>query len=110
MGRIHRWGMILAFLVIIGCAYIGIKMVFIEDKDSEVPSVTGMQLVDAVDALQAAVDGCKALADETAKANAYHDAVLPAMDALRAAADAAETICGEEYWPLPSYSKMLYYV
>ena len=52
MGRIHRWGMILAFLVIIGCAYIGIKMVFIEDKDSEVPSVTGMQLVNAVDALQ----------------------------------------------------------
>ena len=52
MGRIHRWGMIFAFLVIMGCAYIGIKMVFIEDKDSEVPAVTGMQLVDAVDALQ----------------------------------------------------------
>ena len=32
------------------------------------------------------------------------------MDALRAAADDAETICGEDYWPLPSYSKMLYYV
>ena len=31
-------------------------------------------------------------------------------DALRAAADDAETICGEDYWPLPSYSKMLYYV
>ena len=29
---------------------------------------------------------------------------------LRAAADDAETICGEDYWPLPSYSKMLYYV
>ena len=27
-----------------------------------------------------------------------------------AAADDAETICGEDYWPLPSYSKMLYYV
>ena len=32
------------------------------------------------------------------------------VDALRAAADDAETICGEDYWPLPSYSKMLYYV
>ena len=40
----------------------------------------------------------------------FHDNVLPAMDALRAAADDAETICGEDYWPLPSYSKMLYYV
>ena len=52
MGKFHRWGMIFAFLVIVGCAYIGIKLVFIEDKDSEVPAVTGMQLVDAVDALQ----------------------------------------------------------
>jgi len=52
MGKFHRWGMIFAFLVIIGCAYIGIRMVFVEDKDSEVPSVTGMQIVDAVDALQ----------------------------------------------------------
>ena len=32
------------------------------------------------------------------------------LHALRAAADDAETICGEDYWPLPSYSKMLYYV
>ncbi len=65
---------------------------------------------DAVDALQAAVNAAKALSDESAKAVAFHDDVLPKMDALRAAADDAETICGEDYWPLPSYSKMLYYV
>ena len=65
---------------------------------------------DAVDELQAAVDAAKALSDESAKAVAFHDDVLPRMDALRAAADDAETICGEDYWPLPSYSKMLYYV
>ena len=65
---------------------------------------------DAVDELQAAVDAAKALSDESAKAVALHDDVLPKMDALRAAADDAETICGEDYWPLPSYSKMLYYV
>ena len=65
---------------------------------------------DAVDELQAAVDATKALSDESAKAVAFHDDVLPKMDALRAAADDAETICGEDYWPLPSYSKMLYYV
>ena len=53
---------------------------------------------DAIDALQAAV------------AVSFHDDVLPKMDALRAAADDAETVCGEDYWPLPSYSKMLYYV
>lgn len=65
---------------------------------------------DAVDELQAAVDAAKALSDESAKAVAFHDDVLPKMDALRAAADDAETICGEDYWPLPSYSKMLHYV
>ena len=65
---------------------------------------------DAIDELQAAVDAAKALSDESAKAVAFHDDVLLKMDALRAAADDAETICGEDYWPLPSYSKMLYYV
>ena len=65
---------------------------------------------DAIDTLQDAVDASKALPTEAEKAVAFHDNVLPAMDALRAAADDAETICGEDYWPLPSYSKMLYYV
>ena len=65
---------------------------------------------DAIDTLQDVVDATKALPSEADKAVAFHDNVLPAMDALRAAADDAETICGEDYWPLPSYSKMLYYV
>ena len=65
---------------------------------------------DAIDTLQDAVDAAKALPSESEKAVAFHDNVLPAMDALRAAADDAETLCGEDYWPLPSYSKMLYYV
>ena len=65
---------------------------------------------DAIDVLQDVVDAAEALTSESEKAVAFHDNVLPAMDALRAAADDAETICGEDYWPLPSYSKMLYYV
>ncbi len=65
---------------------------------------------DAIDTLQDAVDVAKALPSESEKAVAFHDNVLPAMDTLRAAADDAETLCGEDYWPLPSYSKMLYYV
>ena len=65
---------------------------------------------DAIDTLQQVVDAAEALTSESEKAVAFHDTVIPAMDVLRAAADAAETICGEDYWPLPSYSKMLYYV
>ena len=81
-----------------------------ETKTLQKLSADADAMSDAVDELQAAVDAAKALSDESAKAVAFHDDVLPKMDALRAAADDAETICGEDYWPLPSYSKMLYYV
>ena len=65
---------------------------------------------DTIDALQDAVDAAKALPTEALKADAFRDNVIPLMNTLRAAADDAETLCGEDYWPLPSYSKMLYYV
>ena len=69
---------------------------------------------DAMDAacaaLEAAACAARDTADVTARANAFHDAVLPAMAALRAAADDAETVCGAACWPLPSYSSMLHYV
>ena len=57
---------------------------------------------DATDALQAATDKVSAMDDEAAKAHAFHDEVIPAMDALRAAADEAESIVDEDYWPLPA--------
>ena len=81
-----------------------------ETKTLQKLSADADAMSDAIDALQAAVDAAKALPTETEKAVAFHSDVIPAMDALRAAADDAETICGEDYWPLPSYSKMLYYV
>ena len=81
-----------------------------ETKTLQKLSKDADDMSDAIDTLQAAVDSAKALEDESKKAVAFHDDVIPAMDALRAAADDAETICGEDYWPLPSYSKMLYYV
>ena len=65
---------------------------------------------DAADRLEAQVEAAEALTDALAEARAYHDQVLPAMQALRAAADAAEAVCGSDYWPLPSYSTMLFYV
>ncbi len=64
---------------------------------------------DACESLQKAVDAAKGM-DEIAKASFFHDSVLSAMEMLRTSADAAEVLCGEEYWPLPSYSEMLYYV
>ena len=81
-----------------------------ETKTLEKLSMDADAMSDAIDTLQDAVDAAKALPSESEKAVAFHDNVLPAMDTLRAAADDAETLCGEDYWPLPSYSKMLYYV
>ena len=81
-----------------------------ETKTLDRLSADADAMSDAIDTLQDAVDAAKALPSESEKAVAFHDNVLPAMDALRAAADDAETVCGEDYWPLPSYSKMLYYV
>ena len=81
-----------------------------ETKTLQKLSADADAMSDAIDTLQAAVDAAKTLPTETEKAVAFHSDVIPAMDALRSAADDAETICGEDYWPLPSYSKMLYYV
>ena len=81
-----------------------------ETKTLEQLSADADAMSDAIDTLQDTVNAAKALPTEAAKATAFHDNVIPAMNALRAAADDAETLCGEDYWPLPSYSKMLYYV
>ncbi len=38
------------------------------------------------------------------------DKVIPAMEAVRAKVDEMELLCGEDYWPVPSYNRMLFYV
>ena len=47
---------------------------------------------------------------ETALAEAEHarDALLPAMAAVRSAADALEGLVADDLWPLPTYQEMLY--
>ena len=67
------------------------------------------EMSDAADELKEVTDKVSALEDESAKAHAFHDEVLPVMARLRAAADVAEELVDEEYWPLPCYSRMLFY-
>jgi len=40
----------------------------------------------------------------------YGRRIVPAMEAVREAADHCEIIVGKEYWPLPNYSQMLFYL
>ena len=38
----------------------------------------------------------------------YRDKILPAMNALRETSDKLETLLGDEYWPLPTYTDLLF--
>ncbi len=64
---------------------------------------------EAADALEVVLTKAEQM-EETEQARYYHDEVIPCMTTLRAAAGRIEIICGEKYWPLPTYSQMLFYV
>ena len=64
----------------------------------------------ATDELEAANTKARELDDVASEDNAYRDEVLPLMDKLRAAVDAMETVTSKDYWPVPSYNDMLFYV
>ena len=65
---------------------------------------------DAVADLESRNDEAKAIADPKEQDDTYRDSVIPSMTRLREAVDAMERICGHDYWPVPSYNKMLFYV
>ena len=44
------------------------------------------------------------------QARAFHDEVMPAMQALRAPVDKLEMIVDKEIWPMPSYGDLLFEV
>lgn len=48
--------------------------------------------------------------DDQRLAEYYRDAIIPAMDRLRAVADEIEPLVGEKYWPYPTYGRMLFAV
>ncbi len=68
------------------------------------------ELKAALDTLQAATDHAAKIKDPKAQAIAYRDNVTTAMDALRAPADALETMVDKKVWPFPSYSDLLFNV
>ena len=42
--------------------------------------------------------------------NYYLSVVIPAMEHMRRTVDAMERLCGNDYWPVPSYNETLFYV
>ena len=49
-----------------------------------------------------------AMTDVPDKAAFYEEKVLPAMSALREPADQLETLLGKDFWPMPTYTDLMY--
>ena len=69
-------------------------------------------LVDCIDertdSLDAVTAKLKTISDITKQAMFIRDELLPKMSQLRAAADEAEIMTAETYWPFPSYGDLLF--
>ena len=75
------------------------------------------QLLECSDLLSEMKRALAGLADVTAKAAAvqgtkecayaYHDLVVPGMEALRRPADRLEMLVDKELWPMPSYGDLI---
>jgi len=63
---------------------------------------TGIEALEAATAKAAGADGTEV------QARSYRDDVIPAMNAVRAAADELETLVDADLWPLPTYAEMLF--
>jgi glutamine synthetase len=65
-------------------------------------------LQNGIAALDAAIEKAADVEEVADQADAYRDVVIPAMNAVRVAADKLETIVDAEVWPLPTYAEMLF--
>ncbi len=82
---------------------------FVEKEQLAKVSPLYEELYKATEALDAAIKSCAAVEGLDAKAKAYKNDVISAMDAVRSAADALELIVAKEFWPMETYSDILFY-
>ena len=75
-----------------------------------VTELTGLidQMDEAAENLENSINELKGISDIVKAAEFVRDTLLPEMDSLRAPADKAELVTGEEYWPFPTYDKLLF--
>lgn len=88
-------------------ATIGIVDVAAKSVVSELTQLSA-EFTDKIDALDGLQKKYRDICISSEKANFCRDAVIPAMKELRRVADTMETMVGEEYWPFPTYDKLLY--
>ena len=66
------------------------------------------RLYKAIEELDKAQESAAAITDPMAQARAWHERVIPAMDAVRGPADELETLTAKKYWPVPTYADLLF--
>ena len=65
-------------------------------------------LVASIETLEAAQEAAHKAGSLHAEAKAFKEKVIPAQDAVRAAADELETLVADDLWPLPKYRELLF--
>lgn len=65
-------------------------------------------LVASINALEAAQEAAHKAGSLHAEAKAFKEKVIPAQEAVRAAADELETLVADDLWPLPKYRELLF--
>jgi glutamine synthetase len=66
-------------------------------------------IYDGVAVLEEEIQAAASTEDSLKAAQAFCTKVLPAMQNVRLAVDTAELLVSDDYWPFPSYNKMLFY-
>ena len=68
------------------------------------------EINEAIKALDAVHTKAEGIVDSQEQALCYAHEVAPAMERLRASVDAMEEIVAADYWPVPTYDDILFYV
>ena len=93
-----------------GIAIKGPRRVPVEAETKLVEKVSQLtnQLYEKAEQLETTLSS---LPEESLEAARYYNhTVLPAMEAARSVADQLELCVAREYWPMPSYSDLLFYI
>lgn len=88
----------------------GVSEVTVQKELLEETSTLLKETQEALKHLMVTEDKAFAMPDGMEQAKFYHEAVVPAMEALRAPVDRLEMIVDKEMWPMPSYGDLMFEV
>lgn len=67
-------------------------------------------IYETVERLEGLNDVATTVTDDLERCMNFRDNVIPCMTELRAAVDEMEKLCGGDWWPVPSYNQLLFWV